>query len=167
VITVEQVKSLLRLRPLEPEGGYFAETYRSDLKIPADALPEHYRNARTLATAIYYLLTPDGFSSLHRLPADEVYHFYLGDPVELLMIMPDGSSITRTLGPNIAANMELQITVPRGIWQGSKLVPGGRFALLGTTMSPGFDPADYEPGRRDDLTRAFPHLRDKIIALTR
>ena len=167
MITVEQVKSLLKLEPLEPEGGYFAETYRSDLKVPADALPEHYGEARTLATAIYYLLTPDSFSALHRLPADEVYHFYLGDPVELVMIEPDGSSVTRILGPNILANMELQISVPRGAWQGSRLVPGGRFALLGTTMSPGFDPADYEPGRRDALIEAFPHLRDKILALTR
>jgi predicted cupin superfamily sugar epimerase len=167
VITVDQVKSLLKLKPLEPEGGYFAETYRSALKVPADALPRHYQDARALASAIYYLLTPDTFSALHRLATDETYHFYLGDPVELLMIKQDASSVTRILGPNILEDMELQVTVPQETWQGSRLLPGGRFALLGTTMSPGFEVGDYEPGRRDDLLEAFPHLREEITALTR
>ena len=167
MITVEQLKSLLRLKPLEPEGGYFAETYRSDLEIPADALPGHCEDARALGTAIYYLLTPDTFSALHRLPADEIYHFYLGDPVEMLLLRQDGSSDTRMLGQNILEAMELQVIVPEGVWQGSRLLPGGRFALLGTTMSPGFDPGDYEPGRREELIKAFPHLRAEITALTR
>jgi predicted cupin superfamily sugar epimerase len=167
VITVEQLKSLLKLKPLETEGGYFAETYRSGVEIPANALPEYYRDARALGTAIYYLLTPDTFSALHRLPADEIYHFYLGDPVEMFLIRQDGSSDTRILGQNILENMELQVVVPEGVWQGSRLLPGGQFALLGTTMSPAFDPGDYEPGRRDELIKAFPHLRQEITDLTR
>ncbi|MFH1312219.1 MAG: cupin domain-containing protein [Candidatus Eisenbacteria bacterium] len=164
--TVEQLKSLLKLKPLEPEGGHFAETYRSDLKIPLDALPGPYQAARALATAIYYLLTPDTFSALHRLPADEIYHFYLGDPVEMLLLREDGSDDTRILGQNILANMELQVIVPKRVWQGSRLLPGGRFALLGTTMSPGYDPGDYEPGGRDELIKAFPNLCAEIRALT-
>jgi predicted cupin superfamily sugar epimerase len=91
MITLEQIKLLFNLKPLQAEGGYFAETYRSHHLIPEDALPKGYEGKRALSTAIYYLLTPDTFSALHRLPTDEIYHFYLGDPVEMLQLFPDGT----------------------------------------------------------------------------
>jgi predicted cupin superfamily sugar epimerase len=167
MLTPERIIDLLNLRPLTPEGGYYAETYRSDESVAGEALPVRYGGGRDLGTAIYFLLTPDTFSALHRLGTDEVYHFYLGDAVEMVCLHQDGSIDTLTLGPNILGNMQLQATVKRGVWQGLRLAPGGRFALLGTTTAPGFDPADYEHGDRKTLTAAYPEASDLIRAFTR
>jgi predicted cupin superfamily sugar epimerase len=166
MVTVEQIKSLLHLQPLSFEGGYFAEAYRSEERIPPSALPDRYRAARSFGTAIYYLLTPDTFSAMHRLLTDEVYHFYLGDPVQMLQLWPDGSSQVVALGPDLLNGMRPQVVAPRGVWQGSRLAPGGQFALLGTTMAPGFDPADFEPGQREMLLQAYPQSQELITALT-
>ncbi|MBI4400623.1 MAG: cupin domain-containing protein [Nitrospirae bacterium] len=164
--TVDRIKALLRLKRLPMEGGYYVETYRSPDVVKKDALPDRYQGARPLATAIYYLLTPDTCSAMHRLQTDEIFHFYSGDPVEMLQLFPDGTGKLITLGPDIVNGMHPQTIVPKGIWQGARLAPGGTFALLGTTMSPGFDVADYEPGRRDTLTRRYPEFRELINALT-
>jgi predicted cupin superfamily sugar epimerase len=167
MISVEQLKALLRLKPLPIEGGYFAETYRSSETIPHEALPARYDGPRSMGTGIYYLLTPDSFSALHRLRSDEIYHFYLGDPVELLQLWPDGSGRKVLLGANLPEGMYLQTVVPQGVWQGSRLRPGGRFALLGTTMAPGYDLADFEAGRRESLLETHPQFKEAILALTR
>ena len=165
--SVTQVAAMLKLKPLAVEGGYFVETYRSTTRIPGEALPEGYGGTRPLCTAIYYLLTPDTFSAMHRLCSDEIYHFYLGDPVEMLQILPDASFRIRRLGSDIVNGMEPQVVVPKGVWQGSRLIAGGAFALLGTTVAPGFDPADDEHGYREELTAFCPGARDLIAALTR
>jgi predicted cupin superfamily sugar epimerase len=166
--TAKQIQELLNLRPLPVEGGYFAETYRSKFTITRQAaIPSGYTGDRALSTAIYFLLTPDTFSAIHRLKGDEVYHFYLGDPVELLLLKPDGASETVLLGQDIASGMHLQHVVPGGTWQGSRLASGGKFALMGTTMSPGFDPADFELGQRRELSARFPNHSVLIAALTR
>jgi len=165
--TADQIKSLLNLKPHPKEGGYFVETYRSSEHITKDALPARYKGDRSLATAIYYLLTPDTFSTMHRLQTDEVFHFYTGDPVEMLQLRPDGSGRVITLGPDILNGMHPQAIVPKGVWQGVRLIPGGRFALLGTTMSPGFEFVDYESGHRELLVESYPEFRDLIIALTK
>lgn len=167
MISVEQLKALLHLKPLPIEGGYFAETYRSPETIPQEALPPRYSGARSVGTGIYYLLTPDTFSALHRLRSDEVYHFYLGDPVEMCQLWPDGSGKTVLLGPDLLQGMQFQTVVPQGVWQGSRLSPGGRFALLGTTMAPGYDQADFEAGQRESLIQVYPRFKDVILALTR
>ena len=166
-MTADEIVSKLGLEPLPREGGYFAETYRSCRLIPENVLPDGYSGDRPLATAIYYLLTPDTFSAFHRLKSDEIYHFYLGDPVQMVLLYQDGSTNTLTIGPSILQNMELQVFVSAGVWQGSRVIPGGSYALLGTTMAPGFDPADYEQGRREELIRRYPNARDLIISLTR
>jgi len=162
-----RIRELLKMVPLPIEGGYFAETYRSGLKIPRSALPCSYPGERSVATAIYYLLTPDTFSTLHRLRGDEIFHFYLGDPVEMLELRADGTGGTVILGQDIEAGQRLQLVVPAGVWQGARLAAGGEFALLGTTVSPGFDYADYETGGRAELTGQYPGFRAKIEALTR
>jgi predicted cupin superfamily sugar epimerase len=167
MINAEQVKSLLRLEPHPSEGGYFREIYRSKDNFPADALPERYRGTRSFSTAIYYLLTPDTFSAMHRLKSDEIFHFYMGDPVEMLQLHPDGTGITITIGTDIRAGMQPQVLVPMNIWQGARLKPGGNFALLGTTVSPGFDSNDYEDGGRGYLITLYPRFRSLIINLTR
>lgn len=103
---------------------------------------------------------------MHRLPSDEVFHFYLGDPVEMLQLFPDGTGRVIVMGTDLAAGMWPQVLAPRNVWQGTRLAPGGTLALLGTTVSPGFDVADYEHGDRASLNAAFPAYRDRIVALT-
>jgi len=164
MLTADEVRQLLRLQPLEHEGGWFAETYRSALALPAD------RDAgapRPLASAIYYLVEPGAFSALHRLGADEVLHFYLGDPVEMLQLGPGTESGVLRLGADLAAGERPQAVVPAGVWQGTRLVPGGRWALLGTTMAPAYSATDFELGRRDDLAARWPARRALIEAMTR
>lgn len=161
------MKRLLDLIPLEREGGWFTETYRAREILPAGTRDPARPGERSLATAIYYLLTPEAFSAVHRVHSDEMFHFYLGDPVEMLQLLPGGEGLVVTLGTDLAAGMRPQVLVPRGVWQGTRLTAGGGMALLGTTVSPGFDPADYEHGDRDTLIAAYPRFRERIIALTR
>lgn len=165
--SVEELKSLLGLKPLPIEGGYYAESYRSEESIAREALPDRYPGGRSFGTGIYYLLTPDTCSTLHRLKSDEIYHFYLGDPVELLQLGPDGAGTVTLLGPDLDRGMRVQHPVPYGLWQGSRLRSGGRWALLGTTMAPGFDFADFEAGGREPLLRAYPRFEELILALTK
>ena len=157
---------LLDLQPHPAEGGYFAETYRADETLPAAVLPGRYGGARAAGTAIYYLLTADNVSAMHRLASDEVFHFYLGDAVEMLHLFADGNAATVILGADLEAGERPQAVVPRGTWQGARLRPGGRFALMGTTVAPGFDFADFELGGRTALTGAYPAHAGMIAALT-
>ena len=165
--TVEALRRILGLVPHPVEGGYFVETYRSADDIPAGGLPSRYGAPRAASTAIYYLLTPDTFSAMHRLASDEIFHFYLGDPVEMLQLRPDGSHQVVVIGPNLEAGQRPQVVVPRDIWQGARLIPGGRYALLGTTVAPGFDYNDYETAPRPTLLATHPTAKDLILALTR
>jgi predicted cupin superfamily sugar epimerase len=164
--TVDELIALLHLQPLLPEGGFFRETYRSTDRLPAATLPR-FGLEKAVHTAIYYLLTPQTFSALHRLPTDEVFHFYLGDPVLQLHLMPDGGGHIVTLGTDLAAGQRPQVVVPRGVWQGSCLAPGGTLALMGTTMAPGFDFSDYEACERERLLAEYPVHADWIRRLTR
>jgi predicted cupin superfamily sugar epimerase len=166
-LNAEKIRELLRLGPHPIEGGYFAETYSSELKIAKSVLGAAYSGERLIGTAIFYLLTPDTFSAMHKLPGDELFHFYLGDPVEMLQLKPDETVDVIVLGQDIAAGMRLQHNVPGGVWQGSRLVAGGAYALLGTTMSPGFDYADYVAGDRSALIAAYPQQAERITSLTR
>lgn len=159
----------LQLSPLADEGGLYRQTYVSDIKLSKDQLPGNYPGDRPIGTQIYYLLTDeiDSFSALHRLLGDEVYHFYLGDTLEMLLLYPDGYSKTVLLGSDILSDEVVQFVVPGGVWQGSRLKSGGKFALLGTSMSPGFDGADFELGDRDELEKTYPEQADLIKQLTR
>jgi predicted cupin superfamily sugar epimerase len=163
--TAEELIAALRLQPLPLEGGYYRETYRSSDQLPAAALLPCYRTDKAASTAIYYLLTPHTFSALHRLPSDEIFHFYLGSPVQMLQLLPDGQGRVVTLGPEVLAGQSPQVIVPRGVWQGSFLLPGGAYALLGTTMAPGFDFTDYEAGNSERLIQAYPAYADLIRRL--
>lgn len=169
-IDKDEIIRILNLQPLRGEGGYYAETYRSVESLAGTALPGRYGGTgRSFGTAIYYLLSsePDSFSALHRLKTDEMYHFYLGDPVEMLLIEPGGTGRIVRLGPDLAGGECVQFCVPAGVWQGSRLVEGGAWALMGTTMAPGFDPMDFELGERAVLAAAYPQLAPLIQALTR
>ena len=166
-MTAEEIKKRLGLEPHPREGGYFVQTWKAEEEISLEALPNRYSGPRAAGTAIYYLLEPSTFSEMHRLVSDEIFHFYLGDPVEMLQLWPDGSSRVVVLGTDLSGGMTPQLVVPKGVWQGSRLVKGGSVALLGCTVSPGFDYADYETGIRDELIRKYPTQEKIIEQLTR
>jgi uncharacterized protein len=160
-VTAEEIKTLLNLAPHPVEGGYFRRTYTS--AIPFD-LPQ---GERALSTAIYYLLDADTFSEMHILRSDEMFHFYLGDPVEMIQLFPDGTSAVLTLGPDLKAGQHVQTLVPAGVWQGTRLIPGGKLALLGCTVTPGFDFSDYRNAGYEELASKWPSQAHRIKALTR
>jgi predicted cupin superfamily sugar epimerase len=166
-MTADEVKQLLQLTPLELEGGFFRETYRSRWQVAAEYLPEGTHGSRSIGTAIYYMITPESFSTLHRLPGTEIFHFYMGDPVVMLQLHPDGLSRTVTLGTDLGNGQESQVVVRGNIWQGCRLAEGGKWALMGTTMSPGFDYADYETGVREELISQYPDVAEMIREYTR
>ncbi len=169
MLTAEQIIEQLELEPLTIEGGHLRQTYVARDEIAAEALPERYGQAKPLCTAIYYLLTdqPDSFSALHRLPTDEIYHFYLGDPAEMLLLYPDGRSDLIVLGQDLQAGEYVQYVVPAGVWMGSRVMEGGQFALMGTTMAPGYDDQDYEGGEAAELERQYSDRATLIRQLSR
>jgi predicted cupin superfamily sugar epimerase len=160
-MTANEIKALLNLQPHPVEGGSFRRTYTSG---GTAVLP---RGVRPLGTAIYYLLEPGTFSEMHTLDSDEIFHFYLGDPVEMLQLHSDGSSALFTLGPDLAAGHHVQLVVPAGVWQGTRLIGDGKVALLGCTVTPGFDFADYRSGTYAELAGKWPMEAARIKALTR
>ncbi|MGB0694463.1 MAG: cupin domain-containing protein [Rhodospirillaceae bacterium] len=158
----------LGLIPHPEEGGWFRETWRAADSIAGTALPGRYQGAdRSHGTCIYYLLTPETVSALHLLQSDEIFHFYLGDPVEMLQLFPDGTTKMTVLGSDVFGGHVVQHLVPQGVWQGSRLQPGGEVALMGCSVAPGFDFADYTHGDRAALTKAYPKVAEAIAALTR
>lgn len=168
-LTPEKIIEILELETLPVEGGLFRQTYVSAESISREHLPDRYVSNKSFGTAIYYLLTsdPDSFSGLHKLPTDEIWHFYLGDPVELFELHPDGSSQHLLLGQDIMNGQMVQHVVPAGVWQGSRLISGGEFALLGNTMAPGYSPEDYIGGDRSGLVEMYPDKVAIIEQLTR
>ena len=157
----------LGLEPLPSEGGFYRETYRSREKLAHAGLPDRYGTDRHFSTAIYYLLTRQTFSAIHRLASDEVFHFYSGAPVTMLRLFPDGHGEQVVLGSDISAGQVPQSLVPKGVWQGACLGQAGEYALMGTTVAPGFDCEDFELAHREDLVRDYPRYADLIRRLTR
>lgn len=164
---LEEVISSLKLEKHPEEGGWFRETYRSAEKFGGGSLPSRYQGDRAYSTHMYYLISADHFSGLHLVKSDEVYHFYLGDPALLCLIAPDGTARETVLGSNISAGETLQCLVPFGHWQAVHLKPGGQWALLGCTVSPGFEYIDFEDGNRQSLLAQFPQHKELITKLTK
>lgn len=145
-----------------PEGGYFRETYRARGLIPASALPSGFEGGRAWSTAILYLLPEGQKSHLHRIRQDEVWHFYLGGPLRLVMIDAAGKAEEVVLGADVRAGQLLQFVVPAGHWFGAAPVAGGVFSLTGCTVAPGFDFADFEMASAAELKKNYPHLAGLI-----
>jgi uncharacterized protein len=164
-MTADEIKALLHLQAHPVEGGWFCRTYTSSVSVAL------LGGVRPYGTAIYYLLEEGTFSEMHTLASDEIFHFYLGDPVEMLQLLPNGDSRVVTLGPDLAAGQYVQLVVPAGVWQGTRFIGsgsgGGKFALLGCTVTPGFDFADYRSGKYDELVRQWPLEAARIKMLTR
>ena len=139
-----------------PEGGYFAETYRAPFQI----------ENRPVSTGIYFLLTSEDVSHFHRIDADEMWHFYAGDPLTVHMIDSAGKYSTHKLGPDPARGQNFQAVVPAGIWFGASLEGSGNYALVGCTVAPGFEFDGFELAGRQDLMSEFPEHSDIIRRLT-
>ena len=166
-MTADDIKKSLGLVPHPREGGWYIRTYESPEMVDSYAFPDgRYAGPRRTGTAIYYLLEPNTFSEMHRLRSDEIFHFYAGDPVEMLQLLPEGTGKVVRLGAKLDRGERPHVVVPRDVWQGSRLAPGGRWALLGCTVSPGFEFEDYEPGDRTRLLALWPDFAGMIRALT-
>jgi predicted cupin superfamily sugar epimerase len=155
----------LGLQP-HPEGGYFRETYRAAEAIEGSALPRRFGGQRSISTAILFLLEAGQSSRLHRIKADEVWHFYAGDPLIVVEIDAAGRLQTTRLGGNLAEGAVYQHVVPAGTWFGATPAEDGRFALVGCTVAPGFDFADFELADRTRLLAEYPAHHDWIARLT-
>lgn len=163
MLTKERVIELLGLMPLAVEGGMYRKTYRSEEVL---AKSEGRTGDHRLGGAILYLLTPDTFSRMHRLPTDEIWHFYMGAACETTVLLPDGTGYTIRLGQDLENGEVVQAVAPRGAWQGTRLVGDGEWALLGTTLAPDFEPSDYEDGDRETLMAAYPAFSEALEVLT-
>jgi len=145
----------LQLRP-HPKGGYFRQTYRSDVMI-----------AREASTAIYFLLEGENFSAFHRLRSDELWHFYAGSPLVVEVIDPPGLRSTILLGNGAGAGQVFQAVVGAGCWFASHVADWKGWALVGCTVAPGFDFGDFEMAKRAELVNTYPQHREIIVKLTR
>lgn len=165
-MNAEAVIQLLGLEPLTIEGGYYRRSYCSDEVIPQPSLPPRYVVDHPYGTCIYFLLTQTTFSQFHSLLSDETYHFYLGDPVDLVELLPDGEARTTVLGQDIFNGQKVQHTVMRNTFQASYVRPGGEWALLGCSIAPGFDNNDFVKGNWEHLLRTHPKHHQIIMKLT-
>ena len=156
----------LQLSP-HPEGGYYRVTYEADLTIPQAALPSRFHDDRLASTAIYFLLEGKDFSAFHRIASDELWHFYAGSALTVYVIDPAGKESECHLGNRPESGEVFQAVVKAGSWFASRLRDAKTFALVGCTVAPGFDFADFELAKRSQLTGAFPKHQKLIEELTR
>ncbi len=163
---VEELTTKLQLLP-HPEGGFFREIYRSSDFSKKEHLPAGYSGDRSYATSIYFLLTAGNFSAYHRILQDEMWHFYEGSPIEIHEIDPSGTHTVTILGTDLDAGQRPFHVVKGGVWFGSRVHGVGAYGLVGCTVAPGFDFADFEMADRQELVDAFPKLEAEIVALTR
>ena len=163
--TAQSYIQALQMQP-HPEGGFFRESYRSEqtMEVPA---PGGGTQQRNVCTAIYFLLEAGNFSAFHRIKSDEIWHFYAGQALEVLELLPDGELCCTRLGPDILRGELPQYVVPADTWFASRVVDGGTFSLVGCTVAPGFDFADFQLARRQELLEIFPQHRQIITELTR
>lgn len=158
------------MEKIPDEGPWFTVIYVSKDLLPGVSLPARYHGADHAAgSAIYDVMTREDFSALHKLLTDETWHFYGGDPVEMLLLYPDGHGETIVIGPDVFAGQRPQFTVPRGVWQGSSPAGSGpeAYSFVGNQLAPAFDYHDFEPGYRDELQKAYPQFATQIARLTR
>jgi uncharacterized protein len=164
--TYQHLIELYGLQP-HPEGGWYRQTYKSTEQISAAELPVRFGGDRPFSTAIYFLLAAGHFSAFHRIKSDECWHFYAGDPLEVLVLQPGGELTVMLLGQDIAGGQIFQYVVPANCWFASRPFRGSAYSLVGCTVSPGFDFADFELAVADELVQQFPQHAVLIRELTR
>ncbi len=157
-----EVKALIehyQLKPLPIEGTLFTSTYRSQLE---------FGDGKPFGTAIIalYCDEPHSMTLFHKLPTDEVWHFYAGDPLRLVLLYPDGSSKDVIMGNNPLKGHHVQFVIPAGVWQAGHMLDGGKYSLYGCTMAPGFTDDMFEGGTREYLMGIYPERADDINRLS-
>ena len=161
--TVDAIIDTLGLEP-HPERGYYRETYRSS----SDVQSGRHGGSRAASTAIYFLVTAsEPATFLHRLLSDEVFHLYDGGPLEILRLFPDGAWDVAVLGMDLAAGARPQVVIPAGTWFGTELRQGAPYCLVGCTVAPGFDFADFELAQGPELEARYPAAADRIRRMSR
>lgn len=148
------------------EGGSFAEVYRSHLSIKQENLPASFKGDRAISTSIFFLLEKGQISALHRIASDEIWHFYLGDCLEIYEIDSDGELTIHRLGSNPLKQEQFQCIIKAGSWFGSRVAEEGDYSLVGCTVAPGFHFDDFELADRLALSKQFPQYKDIIALLT-
>lgn len=156
----------LALEP-HPEGGYFKESYRCKETLTAVNLPDRFDQAHSFSTAIYYLLDAPNFSAFHRIKQDELWHFYQGSGLTIHVITSAGEYQTLRLGVDLEKGQALQQLVQAGDWFAASVDDPNGFALVGCTVAPGFEFADFELANRHALIKMFPQQQQIITQLTR
>lgn len=149
------------------EGGWYKEAYRSPLLLRPEMAPDIVNGDRSICTHIYFLLQQHEFSALHRIGSDELWHFYDGDTLVVYELDTSGVLTEHLLGNDPGAGLLPFCMIRKGSWFGSRLAPGGRFALVGCTVAPGFDFADFELAKAAELSREFPMHTNLIASLCR
>ncbi|MFH1498935.1 MAG: cupin domain-containing protein [Verrucomicrobiota bacterium] len=169
-MTAQQLIDYFGMTRIAHEGCWFALSYVSPVKLASGSLPARFgTEPRAAGSAIHALVTREDFSAMHRLAQDETWHFYQGDPIELLLLHPDGTDEVVVLGPDIVAGQRPQFTVPAGTWMGARPLPdaAAAWSLFGCTLTPAFAERDYVPGERTALIADFPERAALIEGLTR
>jgi len=150
-----------------PEGGYYREVFRAGEIILADHLPKRYKSSRNFSTSIYFLLEGNQVSNFHRLKSDEQWHFYDGSGIVIYVIEEGGNLSKILLGRNIEKGESIQTVIKHNSWFGAELIDKTSFALIGCTVSPGFDFSDFELGKKAKLLDEYPDYEYTIIKLTK
>jgi len=164
-LTASQVIKLLDLQPAT--CGFVNESYRSALQMPANVLPAGYIGSHSLGNVLYFLVTPKARVELHRIRSDQMYHHYLGDPLEVLLLYPDGKSEVRIIGNDLAAGMRPQLFVPGGTFHTARVQADIGYALLATSVWLRAEPPDVEMGDPELLSAAYPAAKEQIAAFTK
>jgi predicted cupin superfamily sugar epimerase len=152
---------------VHPEGGYYKQSYRSDIVIDKKALPATFNGSRLISTAIYFLLPAGSFAAFHRIKSDELWHFYAGKPLHIHVIHPDGRYELLKLGSDFNQGQSYQLKVPAGVWFASEPSDKNGFSFVGCTVSPGFDFSDFEMASSSQLVEEYPDLRELVSRLCR
>jgi uncharacterized protein len=163
-LTAQRIIDLLNLKP-HPTCGFVAETYRAQERIPDEALPIIYAGSRPFASVLYFMVTAEARIPLHRIRSDQMYHHYMGVPLEVLLLYPNSKGEIKVLGPDLTLGMRPQLLIPGGTFHASRLPkdsPATAFALLGTTEWPGFESPDLELAEPAQLMAAYPTLHREI-----
>ncbi|MFY8128558.1 MAG: cupin domain-containing protein [Chitinophagaceae bacterium] len=164
MITVNYLIETYQLQQ-HPEGGFYKETYKSDVLIDKNALPQTFDGDRVCSTAIYFLLEQGHFSAFHRIKSDECWHFYAGETLEIFVIHTTGELQVVKLGNDILNGAVFQYVVPANCWFASRPAATSKFSFVGCTVAPGFDFRDFELAKKSDLLKAFPQHQSLIEVL--
>jgi predicted cupin superfamily sugar epimerase len=165
-MTADEVRKLLKLEP-HATCGFVRETYRSSLAIASGGLPPPFADGRPAGSALFFMVTPSAPVHLHRIRNDQLYHYYLGDALEVVML-PDGGTAERVVvGPDLGSGQRVQLFIPGNTFHTARLGPKGSWFLGGSTEWPGVLPADVETGNVEELASRFPDAAADLRAVAK